>query len=211
MRLTLPNKIRSFALIEILLVVALVSLVTGGFFYLYNSAESARLVSIAKTEVQSEVRRAMDWIVNDLRQTTTASITDINNSPPSTSTHIKFKKVTGYSVKAGVPSPDFGNFIEYTYNSDSKTITRTDPGNSPGSWSFNNIVIQLQDDTTQALVDHPIFNTRLLDGSIVPLTQGVIITAGNLVIEITGKKEVKLSLKTFDVVYILKEEVNMRN
>ncbi|MFH1191458.1 MAG: hypothetical protein V1670_04605 [Candidatus Omnitrophota bacterium] len=152
----------------------------------------------------------MDWIVNDLRQTTTASITDINNSPPSTSTHIKFKKVTGYSVK-GVPSPDFGGFIEYTYDSDSKTIIRTDPSQSPGSWSFNNIVIQLRDDVTHVLVDHPIFNTRLLDGSIVPIAPGLVITAGNLVIEIVGKKEVKLPLSVLDVVYILKEEVYMRN
>ena len=92
-----------------------------------------------------------------------------------------------------------------------KTITRIDPDNSPGSWTFNNIVIQLPDDVTQVLVDHPIFNTRLLDGSIEPLTQGSLITERNLVVEIVGKKEVKLPLKTVDIVYILKEEINTRN
>ncbi|MDP2928298.1 MAG: hypothetical protein Q8N80_05835 [Candidatus Omnitrophota bacterium] len=140
----------------------------------------------------------MDWIVNDLRQTTTASIT--NNLPLNPSKNIKFQKVIEYSVKAGVPSPDFGNFIEYTYNPDSKTITRTDPGKSPGSWVFNNI----------ANLDQPIFKTRQLDGNIEPLIPGSLIGEGNLVIELIGKKEVKLPLTTVNVAYILQEEVCIR-
>ncbi|MHB8155622.1 MAG: hypothetical protein ACYDFR_06210 [Candidatus Omnitrophota bacterium] len=208
MRLTLLDK-RGISIVEVLLVTAIISLLMGSIFYLLSVAESSRLVSIAKTEVQSEVRRAMDWIVSDVRQTTPASI--INNLPPNPSTHIKFQKVIGYSVKGGIPSPDFGNFIEYTYDSGSKTITRTDPGNSPGSWTFNNIVIQLSDDITHVLVNHPIFNTRLLDGSIEPLTPVSLITERNLVVEIIGKKEVKLPLRTIDVVYLLKEEINTRN
>ncbi len=198
MRLTLLNK-RGISIVEVLLVTAIIGLLMGSIFYLLSAAQSSRAQSTAKSELQSEVRRVMDWIVNDVRQTVSSSIGSKDNNP--LSTHIKFKKFTGYSVKLGIPSPDFGNPIEYTYDSGSKTITRTDLGTNQ-SWIFRNII--------QAS-----FYTRLQDGSIVamdPVNPGEdspLFTnlSGNLVIDISGQKQVSAAS---NISYTLREEVAIR-
>jgi type II secretory pathway pseudopilin PulG len=192
----LLNK-RGFNIAEALLVTAIIGLLMGSIFYLLSAAQSSRFFSSAKTEVQSEVRRAMDWIVNDVRQTINWSIGSNANDP--SNTHIKFKKVIGYST-AGSGSALFGDFIEYTYDSNTNTITRTDLGTNQ-SWAFRNIV--------QAP-----FYTRLLDGSIVaidPVSPGndsPVFTTGNLVVVIVGQKQVN---GASNISYTLSEEVKIRN
>jgi type II secretory pathway pseudopilin PulG len=191
----LQNK--GLTITEALLVTAIISLLMGSIFYLLNVAQSSRFLSSAKMEVQSEVRRAMDWIVNDVRQTVNWSIGSNTNNP--LSTHIKFKKVIGYST-AGSGSAIFGDFIEYTYDSVANTITRADLGTGR-SWVLNNIV--------QAP-----FYTRLSDGSVAvidPVSPGndsPVFTTGNLVIVIAGQKQVQ---GASDISYVLNEEVRIRN
>ncbi len=207
MRLTLLNR-RGFTIIEALLVTAIISLLMGSVFYLLSAAQSSRFFSSAKTEVQSEVRRAMDWIVNDVRQTVSWSIGagGVGGNNP-LSTHIKFQKVTDYNT-AGSGSAVLGNFIEYTYDSVAKTITRTDPGTSPGSWTFRNIIFN------EAPFDSGVFYTKLSDGSIVvidPVNTGdnsPVYQTGNLVIVITGQKQVN---GASNISYTLSEEVKIRN
>ncbi|MCX5668540.1 MAG: hypothetical protein NTX89_00235 [Candidatus Omnitrophica bacterium] len=196
MRHTLLNK-RGISIVEVLLVTAIISLLLGSIFYLLSAAQSLRLVSTAKIEVQSEVRRAMDWIVNDVRQTVNYSIGSKDNNP--LSTHIKFKKVIDYDT-SGSGSALFGNFIEYTYDPTSQTIIRTDLSIDK-SWAFRNII--------QAP-----FYTKLSDGSIViinpvnPGNDSPIYTTGNLIIDIRGQKQANA---TTNVGYALKEEVKIRN
>lgn len=196
MRLTLLNK-RGFNITEALLVTAIFGLLMGSIFYLLSAAQSSRFFSSAKIAVQSEVRRAADWIVNDLRQTVNWSIGSSTNNP--SSTHIKFKKVIGYST-AGSGSALFGNFIEYTYDPGANTITRVDHGTNK-SWIFHGII--------QAP-----FYTRLSDGSVVvidPVSPGndsPVFTTGNLVVIIAGQKQVKAGS---NITYTLREEVKIRN
>ena len=178
MRLTLLNK-KGFTIIEALLVIGIIGLLMGGIFYLLSSAQSSMYLSSAKAEVQSEVRRTMDWIINDVRQTVNWSIGSSTNNP--LSTHIKFKKVIGYST-AGSGSTLFGDFIEYTYDPIAKTITRLDAATNK-SWVFRNIM------------QVPFF-TKQSDGTIVvinPISSGndsPVFTTGNLVVVIWGRKQV---------------------
>ena len=196
MRRVLLNK-KGVGVIEALLVAVIMGLLMGAVFYLLNVVQSSRAVSTVKIEVQSEARRCMDWIVNDVRQTVNWSIGSKDNSP--SSSYIKFKKVTGYST-AGSGSTIMGDFIEYSYDSITSTITRTDLATNQ-SWVFRYIV-------------QPPFYTRLSDGSIVvidPVSVGndsPVFTTGNLVIVIVGQKPVSGAT---NIDYTLTEEVKIRN
>ena len=202
MQLILPNKIKGFTLIEVLWTILLVSLTTGGFFYLYHSAETSRLVSIAKAEVQSEVRRAMDCIVNDVRQTVSWSIGSKSNNP--LSTHIKFQRVAGYNT-SGSGSATLGNFIEYTFDPDADTITRTDLGTNQ-SFVFRNI-IQVSFSTRIWDVAEQVYEEVAIDpmnpGEDSPLFTS---PSANLVIDIRGQKQIGAS----NINYNLKQETAIR-
>lgn len=203
MRLTLLNK-RGIGIVEVLLVTVITGLLMGSIFYLLSVAQSSRAQSTAKSEVQSEVRRAVDWIVNDVRQTVSWSIGASSNN--SLSSHIKFQKVIGYNT-AGSGSALLGNFIEYTYDPDANTITRTDLGTNQ-SWTFRNIVLN------EPPFNSGVFYTRLSNGDIViidPVITGdnsPVYQTGNLVIVITGQKQISAIA---NVSYTLKEEVKIRN
>jgi hypothetical protein len=144
----------------------------------------------------------MDWIVNDVRQTVSWSIGagGIGGNDPS-STHIKFQKVIGYNT-AGSGSATLGNFIEYTYDPNANTITRTDSYKPDQSWIFRNII-------------YAPFYTRLQDGSIVaidPVNPGenspvFTESSANLVIDIRSQKQISA---TANVSYNLREEVAIR-
>ncbi len=206
MRRILVDK-KGISLIEILLVTVIISMLMGGVFYILSVAQSLRLVSTAKVEVQSEVRRAMDWIINDVRQTVSYSIGAggaSGNDP--LSTHIKFKKVIDYDT-SGSGSALFGNFIEYTYDPNAGTITRTDLGTNQ-SWIFRDIVLN------ESPFEAGIFYTRLSNGNIVAIDPVIagdnspVYQTGNLVIVIKGQKQANA---TVNVDYTLREEVKIRN
>jgi hypothetical protein len=106
-------------------------------FYVLNAGELSSSISSTKIEVQAEARRLADWIVKDVRQTVVWSIA---NNTPSTS-HIKFKPVIGWDTTSNTYLLS-SDFIDYTYDSVAKTITRTlidAGGNVLQTWSFANI------------------------------------------------------------------------
>jgi hypothetical protein len=157
---------------------------------------------MANIEVQSEVRKVIDWIVNDVRQTVRTDIASNVNDP--SSTHIKFKKVIDFNPAAG--EPEFGNFVEYTYDPDAETMTRTETGNNNVP-PFENI-------------SGAVFRTRLADGAeidIDPINPGndsPMLTTGNLIVEITVRKpveEMKVLGEELYVAHTLIEEVQIRN
>jgi type II secretory pathway pseudopilin PulG len=206
LRHTLLDK-RGISIIEILLVTLIISLLMGSIFYIFSVAQSLRLFSTAKIEAQAEIRRAMDWIVNDVRQTVSYSIGagGVAGNDPS-SAHIKFKKVIDYDT-AGSGSALLGNFIEYTYDPNANTITRTDLDTNQ-NWIFSNIVLN------EPPFDAGVFYTRLSSGEIVaidPIISGdnsPVYQTGNLVVVLTGQKQANASE---NVNCVLKEEVKIRN
>ena len=201
------GRIKSFTLVEILIVVLTLGVLMAGFFYALITGESSWSFNAAKIEVQSEVRRAVDWIAKDVRQSW--DIGRSNNNP--SSTHIKFKKVIGYNTAGGGSVALSNNFTEYTYDSGLKTITRTElspdgscvqnPDGSCRVWTFRNII--------QA----PFYTNN--NGSIIvidPSSPGenspiFFQTKKNLVIILTGQKPVKSGL---NATYTLTEEVKIR-
>ena len=199
MRHISPNRIKGFTVIETLFVALTLGIIMSGLFYALLAGESPWFFTAAKIEVRSEVRRTVDWIARDVRQAVTWDIGDKNNNP--LSTHIKFRKVTGYITTPGSEGVNLGNTIEYTYDSISETITRSDSGKPGQSWTFRYI--------TQVP-----FKTRKSDGSIVvidpenPGENSPMFNTGNLVIDLRGEKQVKTGLNT---TYALVEEVRIRN
>ncbi len=191
------GRTKGFTLVEILIVALTLGVLMAGLFYALIAGESSWSFNAAKIEVQSEVMRAVDWIAKDVRQTVSWNIGSSSNNP--SSTHIKFKKVIGYNTAEGGSVALSNNFIEYNYDPDLKTITRTDSSN-PLTWTFRNII--------QA----PFYTNN--NGSIIvidpssPGQDSPIFQTGNLVIILTGQKPVKSGL---NATYTLTEEVKIRN
>lgn len=191
------GRIKGFTMVEIMVVTLTLGVLMAGLFYALISGESSWSVNAAKIEVQSEVRRAVDWIAKDVRQTRRVDIGSSSNNP--LSTHIKFKKVIGYDTAGGGSLVLSDNFIGYTYDPDLKTITRTESSN-PLTWTFRNII--------QA----PFYTNN--SGSIIvidppnPGDNSPVFQTGNLVIILTGQKQVKSGL---NATYTLTEEVKIRN
>lgn len=208
MRHTSPNSIKGFTIIETLIVALTSGILMTGLFYALGTGGFSWSFNAAQIEVQSEVRRAVDWIAKDVRQTVSWNIASTSNNP--SSTHIKFKKVVGYDTAGGGSVVLSNNFTEYTYDSVLKKITRTElnpngscvqnPDGSYRVWTFRNII--------QA----PFYTNN--NGSIIvidPLSPGgdsPIFQTGNLVIILVGQKPVKSGL---NATYTLSEEVKIRN
>ncbi len=199
MRHTLPvtNKIKGLTIVETLIVVSTLSAIMAGLFYALKTGESSWSLNTVQAQVQSEVRRALDWIVNDVRQARRVDIGSSSNNP--SSSHIKFQKVVGYDT-AGLGQAILSNNIyEYTYDADLKTITRADSGTGQ-SWIFHNIIVA------------PFYTNN--NGSVIvidPLGPGLdspVFQTGNLVIKLSGQKEVRSALNAN---YALTEEVKIRN
>jgi len=178
-------------------VAATLSVLTAGLFYALKTGESSWSFNTAQAQVQSEVRRAADWIANDVRQARRVDIGSGSNNP--SSAHIKFKKVIGYDTTGSGQSILSTNIYEYTYDANLKTITRTDSGTGK-SWIFRNIIAA------------PFYTNN--SGSIItidplsPNPNSPVYQTGNLVIRLSGQKQVKSGL---NAAYSLTEEVNIRN
>ncbi len=191
------GRIKGFTIVEILIVALTLGVLMAGLFYALITGESSWSFNAAKIEVQSEVRRAVDWIAKDVRQTVSWNIGSSSNNP--SSTHIKFNKVTGYNPEGGGSVTLSNNFIEYNYDPDLKTITRTDSSN-PLTWTFRNII-------QAPFYTNNNGSTIVIDPSS-PGQDSPIFQTGNLVIILTGQKPVKSGL---NATYTLTEEVKIRN
>lgn len=184
-----------FTFIEVFCVAVISSLIITAFFLALNTGGFSKSVSSAKVEVQSEVRRAMDWVAKDVRQAVSWDIADANNGPADT--HIKFRQVQGWDTNAeALVLTD--NYLEYTFEANSNTITRRQ-----SDASNNTIQTWVLRDITQ-----PPFYTRDNFGNVVPLNSGNLLTSRKLIIAIAGQKQINGSL---NATAALTEEVKIRN
>ena len=190
------RKIKGFTLVEVLVVAFILSVITGGFFYAMNAGRLSFNLSLARGNLQSEVRRNIDWIIKDVRQTASSELAKADNNP--SPNHIKFKQVMGWDPTSNPPSFLWGDYyIEYTYDAANSTIVRTtnDPKHPNGPWTFYNI-------TTSP------FFTRNSSGDIVALNDRDLGTSKQLIIKIFGQAQVWGGHNT---TYSLTEEVQIRN
>ena len=163
-------------------------IVFGALFIALNTGNFSYAVTSAKTDLQGEVRRLMDWIVKDVRQTSRAQIN--NNNP--TVNHIKFQKVTGIDAVAGYQYST--DYVEYNYDPASLTLTRNEldaSGAVINSWVFNNI--------TQS----PFYSDVG-----VPLVYNGVTSSNKLVLVIASQKQVRNNLT---INFSLTEEAKIRN
>lgn len=185
-------KKRGFTLVEILVAAFILIIVIGALHLTLTTGEFSNSLNSAKTDLQAEVRQVLDWIVKDVRQT---CLIQINTNSPSEN-HIKFKQVTGIDNATGnyTLSP---NYIEYSYNSVSQQLTRSEvdgTGSILRSWVFNNI--------TQS----PFYTAAG-----VPLAAGDILTSKKLVIVIPARNPVLLRGSSLTLNFSLTGEARIRN
>lgn len=182
-------KRRGVTLVEVLVAAFILILIITALLFSLIAGQSSNTIGLAKTELQGQVRRVIDWITKDVRQT---NLIQINSNNPSDG-HIKFKAVTGINNATG----DYAlstDYIEYSYDSDLKTLTRSlldDAGAVLQSWIFNNI--------TQP----PFYSSAG-----VPLADGGVLTSKKLVIIIAAEKQARINLT---LNFSLTEEVKIRN
>jgi prepilin-type N-terminal cleavage/methylation domain-containing protein len=196
------NKKSGFTFLEVMLVAFIIAMLFTALFQVLNVGQLTNIASTERTYLQSEVRRAMDWIVRDVRQ----SLTDcpvgdggINNNHPSDA-YIKFKKVLTYNITSNNITLD-DNFIEYAYNANTHLIKRRrldaegDETGNPSNWTFYNIT------------EPPFYTRDRNTGVISPLSATGIVSNQNLVVNITGQR-VRGAL---NLNLALREEVKIRN
>ena len=187
------KKESGFTIIEVLFSALLTALLLAGSFYALSTGELSGTLSFAKADLQAEVRRTLDWIVKDVRQTVSWEVA--NNSP--SGIHIKFRQVEGWDTANNILLMST-NFIEYSYDSASSTMTRKSldaGGNVLQSWLFNNITASP-------------FYTRDATGNIVTLNSTDLLTSRKLIASISGQKQVRGALNTG---CSLSEEIKIRN
>ncbi len=181
------------------------TIVMGGVFSVLQTGRVSSTVASAELDVRSELRRAVEWISKDVRQARRVDVGSTSNEP--SSSHIKFQMVTGYLPASGDVSLN-ANIIEYTYNSSTKILTRTETttGALPvvKSWIFR--YIEQAPFYTRAKVGS-VYEIKVIDGS--ALSPSPVIQSGNLVLKFVGSKQ--LSNNAWTVPFYLTEEVRIRN
>jgi len=172
-----------------LVVIFILGVLSAGILSSLVTGEFSNSVSSARIDLQSKMRRAMEMIVKDVRQT---NLIQINTNTPSVD-YIKFKKVTGIDDDTGSYTLS-EDYIEYKYDSDLKTLTRnivSDSGAVLASLVFDNIT------------EEPFYTETG-----VPLVAGGILTSKKLIIVLSGQSRVRGAL-TLNL--SLTEEVRIRN
>jgi len=120
---------KALSIAEVLVGVFMIAGIFAVLLLVLNSGYISQALTTATVDLQEDARRAMDWMVKDLRQTTIAEIKA--NSP--SSSHLKFRTYTGYSGGSPVWS---GSYIEYTYVPGASKLVRD---NGTTSLEFHNI------------------------------------------------------------------------
>jgi prepilin-type N-terminal cleavage/methylation domain-containing protein len=170
MYLMLSEDKKGFTLVEVLVVAFILAIIVLAFSKVLNVGNLANPISSTKLLVQQEVRNVLDWIVKDVRQT---SSYQINNNNPSVN-HIKFKTCVGHDGTNLLWSNDF---IEYTYDVSSETLTRLDYS-SGNTWQFYDIVASPFD--TSELVDNVLSVTVAVEKT----ARGLIKPSASLTMEV---------------------------
>lgn len=174
-------------MVEILVVTLLFTMIVGSLIVVLNTGEISTSVGLAKTDLQSKVRNIMALIVRDARAT---NVLEINTNDPSPD-HIKFRKVTGIDGAGNYTLEPF--YIEYTYDSVSKQLTRQGPD------AGGNLFTTTWTDITQS----PFYAAA---GD--PLGANKILSSRKLLIVIATRNNVR---GTLNLDFSLSEEVKIRN
>lgn len=139
------NKTSGFTIFEVLFITILMVLIIAAFLSILRIGELSNTISGAKIELQQEVRRAVDTMATDLRQTgreklwvelangSTTLFSGLGNG--TTFTNPLFVMCLGYDGSNIIWS---SNQIGYSFDADNSTIIRTD-NSTTQTWQFNNI------------------------------------------------------------------------
>ena len=87
---------QGFTLVEMMVTVAIFSFILGICYTLFISGSNSWETNSVRVELQQELRRAMDWVSQDLRQSGSAAITNVP-ADGATYTSITFRKSAGAS------------------------------------------------------------------------------------------------------------------
>ena len=118
---TLRAKKKGFTLVELLVTGFIFAVVMAALFLSLTTGEFSNSVSSAKADLQAKVRFIMEMIVRDVRQT---NLNEINLNGPSAD-HIKFRQVTGIDSGGTSEYSLSANYIEYTYDINTRQLTRS--------------------------------------------------------------------------------------
>lgn len=191
----LQNKARAFTLVEVLVSAFIFTVIVAALFMVLNIGNFFNSLSSNKADLQADVRRVLDVIARDVRQTISWEIAAAANTP--SDTHIKFRQVDRWDTTTDALALD-SDYIEYDYDSALSKLTRRniDSGGSvTQTREFYNIV--------QAP-----FYTLDATGAIVPLNQTDLLTSRKLVVSISGQKQAG-GVPT--ITFALTQEVKIRN
>lgn len=141
----LPAKREGFSLIETLVISFILVVVIAALSLVLNIGNFSNTISGAKLELQQDVRRASDWIINDLRQTSRMQLTVLDQL----GSRIPFVDLGDnevftdpiFPICAGFDGSNIlwsSNQIGYTFDNLNQKITRTDSA-QPNTWEFYNI------------------------------------------------------------------------
>ncbi len=119
------NVCRGFSLVEVLVTVLIFTLVAGASYMALNSGMRSWRVNNRRVELQQELRKAMDWMSEDLRQSGSAAT--VFNVPADDTwyTSVTFKKVTG--VSGGAPTWSAGSYQYRRGGTGGNQLERVDP------------------------------------------------------------------------------------
>src|SRR5690348_12219687 len=95
MKIQIQSK-KGITLVEMLIAVSILSLLVGSLYVILNAGQASWETNRTKIELHQETRKAMDWMINDLRQAGNSSIVDV----PANGTwynQITFKTPSGVS------------------------------------------------------------------------------------------------------------------
>ncbi len=128
---------KSFTLVEIMIVTAISTVLFGAIFLALNTGENTNTIGNANLDLQQEVRRVLDWMIRDFRQTrgNIMTATDsagtvgviYNNIGSAAGTDQTFSDpivplCTGYVIGAGAT---FDHQVTYAYDAVNQKVTRT--------------------------------------------------------------------------------------
>ncbi len=92
----IPKKNRGITLVEVMVTVIIFAFILGICYSLLISGSDSWETNSTRIELQQELRKAMDWITQDLRQAGSVAIVDVPANG-STYTSITFRKSAGVS------------------------------------------------------------------------------------------------------------------
>jgi len=186
---------RGLTLAEILIVSLIISVLFGILFSVLNLGQVSQKVSLERIYLESELRRLMDWISQDVRQSTAYRINENNSTPE----EIKFKKVIGADTsQINNPllfSENYTQYLYYTNGSMERRIINESDG-ATKSWFFDT-----------GLVQAPFYTYNATTDEIVPLNGHDLMASAKLIVNLTAQKIVRNKILDCQ----LTQEIAIRN